>query len=140
MKIEDSIVPVKIAHLAQYVAARRRISLSEALTYIYSNPFFPKLYDENAKWWYLDTKTLYEMFERNRRLTTKYVSFAVFEFLVFCIERYADRTLQSSLQVMALFSHYGADDYVADNYDFLHTQDLDLVLDDIDKFLKKRKI
>ena len=30
---EENIVPVKISHLAEYVAVRKRISLDEALVY-----------------------------------------------------------------------------------------------------------
>lgn len=140
MAIENDIVPVKIAHLARYLSLRRRISLNEALTYIYSNPLFPKLYDPKAKWWYLDSESLYEAFERSRRQAAKVVTFAVFEFYVFCIERYAERKGESSLQVMAKFSQFGVDDYISDNYDLLHTQDIEFILDDIDKLLKKRKI
>ena len=35
---ENNIVPIKISHLAEYVSQRKRISLDEALVYIYSNP------------------------------------------------------------------------------------------------------
>ena len=52
---EDNIVPVKIASLAEYIAERRRISLDEALVYIYSNPMYNELYNEGAKWWYLSS-------------------------------------------------------------------------------------
>ena len=60
---EEQIVPIKISRLAEYVSRRKHISLEEALTYIYINPMYDKLYDEGAKWWYLSTEALYEEFE-----------------------------------------------------------------------------
>ena len=53
---ENSVIPVKIAHLAEYIAKTKRISLDDALVYIYINPRYERLYDENAKWWYLSTE------------------------------------------------------------------------------------
>ena len=49
---EEQIVPIKITRLAEYVSQRKRISLEDALVYIYSNPMYDRLYDEGAKWWY----------------------------------------------------------------------------------------
>ena len=46
---EDNIIPIKIAHLAEYVSKVKRISLDDALVYIYVNPMYQRLYDEDAK-------------------------------------------------------------------------------------------
>lgn len=138
-KIEDSIVPIKIAYLAEFVADKKRISLQDALTYIYTNPLSDELYDERAKWWYLDTESLYYEFEKRRRLASKEVEFRAFEFYVYCVERFAKRNRLTSLQAMALFDRYLADDYILDNYDFLHTQDIEYVLDDVERFIDNRR-
>ena len=37
---EKNIIPIKIAHLAAYVAKMKRISLDDALVYIYVNPMY----------------------------------------------------------------------------------------------------
>lgn len=137
--IEEHIVPIKIAHLANLVAERKRISLQEALTFVYVNPMFPELYDEHSKWWYLDTESLYHVFEKRRKAESKGVSFTAFEFYVYCIERYASGHSLSSLQTMALFDCYGVDNYILDNFDLLHTQDITYVLGDIERFIQKRK-
>lgn len=50
------IIPIKIARLAEYVSERRRISLDEALTYIYSNDMYRELYNEGARWWYMSAE------------------------------------------------------------------------------------
>lgn len=51
---EENIIPIKIAHLAEYVARVKRISLDDALVYIYVNPMYERLYDEtllnNPEW------------------------------------------------------------------------------------------
>ena len=63
---EENIIPIKISHLAEYVSKVKRISLDDALVYIYVNPMYERLYNEEAKWWYLSTEALYEEFERSR--------------------------------------------------------------------------
>ena len=47
---EENIVPVKISRLAEYVFRRKKISLDDALVYMYANPMYRELYDEGAKW------------------------------------------------------------------------------------------
>ena len=47
---EENIVPIKISHLAEYISKVKRISLDDALVYIYVNPMYKKLYDEQSKW------------------------------------------------------------------------------------------
>jgi hypothetical protein len=46
---EESIIPIKIAQLAEYVSKTKRISLDDALVYIYINPMYERLYDEDAE-------------------------------------------------------------------------------------------
>lgn len=136
---EKEIVPVKIASLAEYVSGRKRISLDDALVYVYSNPMYEKLYDEGAKWWYLSTEALYEEFELWRGRQRRNVPDAVFEFYTYCLENYAIHNQISGMRAWVAFKESGADDYVIDNYDLLHTQGLEYVLDDIQRFIDKRK-
>ena len=77
---EDNIIPIKVAHLAEYVSRVKRISLDDALVYIYVNPMYERLYDENAKWWYLSTEALYDEFELRRDKQEIGVDKTVFEF------------------------------------------------------------
>ena len=77
---EENIIPIKISQLAEYVSKMKRISLDDALVYIYVNPMYEKLYDERAKWWYLSTEALYEEFERWRERTSDEVLKEAFEF------------------------------------------------------------
>lgn len=47
---EENITPIKIAHLAEYASQVKRISLDDALVYIYLNPMYERQYEEKAKW------------------------------------------------------------------------------------------
>lgn len=136
---ENNIIPIKISHLAEHVAKVKRISLDDALVYIYTNPMYERLYDEEAKWWYLSTEALYEEFERCRDRQSTELSKEVFEFYTYCIENYAIRKQISGIRAWVIFKESSADEYVIDNYDLLHTQGMEYVLDDIQRFINRRK-
>lgn len=136
---EEQIVPIKISRLAEYVAQRKRISLDDALMYIYVNPMYESLYDEGAKWWYLSTEALYDEFEQARRQNDREVTPESFEFFTYCLEKYAQAKGLSGLQAIAILKRYGADDYLIDHYDLLHTQGTGYVMDEIDRFIQRRK-
>lgn len=136
---EENIVPVKIANLAEYIAEKRRISLYEALLYIYSNPMYKELYNEGAKWWYLSSDALYDEFEIRRKEMVLEVSRSAFEFYTYTLEKYALSKGISGLQALALFKEYGADEFLLKHYDLLHTQGTGYVLDELQRFIDRRK-
>ncbi|WP_294742717.1 DUF3791 domain-containing protein [uncultured Prevotella sp.] len=136
---EEQIVPIKISRLAEYVSQRKRIALEEALVYIYSNPMYDRLYDEGAKWWYLSTEALYDEFESARNAESKKVTHEEFEFYTYCLEKYALAKGLTGLQALALLKRYDADDYLIDHYDLLHTQGTGYVIDELDRFIQRRK-
>ena len=136
---ENNIIPIKISHLAAYVSKVKRISLDDALVYIYVNPMYERLYDEEAKWWYLSTEALYEEFERWRNRQSRTIPKEVFEFYTYCLENYAVRKQISGMRAWVIFKESSADEYVINNYDLLHTQGLDYVLDDVQRFINRRK-
>lgn len=136
---EKQIVPIKISQLAEYVAQRKRISLDDALVYIYVNPLYESLYDERAKWWYLSTGALYDEFENARREELKGVTKEEFEFYTYSLEKYAQAKDLTGLQVFAKFKRYGVDDFLIGHYDLLHTQGTGYVIDEIDRFMQRRK-
>lgn len=136
---EENIIPIKIAHLAEYVSRVKRISLDDALVYIYVNPMYERLYDENAKWWYLSTEALYQEFELRRDRQKTGIDKAIFEFYTYCLENYAIRKHISGMRAWVLFKESGVDEYVIDNYDLLHTQGMDYILDDIQRFINRRR-
>lgn len=136
---EENIIPIKISHLAEHVSKVKRISLDDALMYIYANPMYKRLYDEKAKWWYLSTEALYEEFELWRSRQRRDVPMEVFEFYTYCLESYTIRKRISGMQAWVLFKETNVDEYIIDNYDILHTQGMDYILDDIQRFINRRK-
>lgn len=136
---EEQIVPIKISQLAEYVSRRKRLALEDALVYVYSNPMYGRLYDEGAKWWYLSTEALYDEFERARNVEGKDVSHEEFEFYTYCLEKYAQAKGLTGLQTFALMKRYEVDDYLIDHYDLLHTQGTAYVIEEIDRFIQRRK-
>lgn len=136
---EENIVPVKIANLAEYVAQRRRISLEEALVYIYSNPMYKELYNEGARWWYLSSDALYDEFEIRRKSQVIEVSREAFEFYVYTLEKFAITKRISGLQALALIKEYEADEFLLKHYDLLHTQGTGYVIDEVQRYIDRRK-
>ena len=136
---EDEIVPVKIASLAEYIAGKKRISLDEALVYIYLNPMYRDLYSEGAKWWYLSSDALYDEFELRRKDRAMEVSKSAFEFYTYTLEKYALERGISGLHALALFKEYGVDEFLLNHYDLLHTQGTGYVLDEVQRFIDRRK-
>lgn len=136
---EDQIIPIKISALAEYVSQRKNISLDESLVYIYSNPMYKELYNEGAKWWYLSSEALYEEFEKSRKEHVIKVSKEAFEFFTYTLEKYAINKGIGGLQALALFKENDVDDYLLKHYDLLHTQGTSYVIDEIDRFIQRRK-
>lgn len=61
-------------------------------------------------------------------------------FVSFCIEQYKMHTSQSGSEVMQLFKHYGVDTYLMENFEVLHTQSRQWLIEEIEEFiLTKRK-
>lgn len=136
---EENIVPVKISNLAEYIAKVKRVSLYEALVYIYSNPMYKELYNEGARWWYLSSEALYEEFEIRRKERKLEVSREAFEFFTYTLEKYSISKGMSGLQTLALFKEYGADEFLLMHYDLLHTQGTGYVIDEVQRFIDRRK-
>ncbi len=136
---EEQIVPVKISRLAEYVSQRKRIDLEDALLYIYSNSMYDRLYDEGAKWWYLSTEALYDEFEGSRKADARAITLDEFEFYAYCLEKYALAKGLTGLQALALFKRYRVNDFLIDHYDLFHTQGTGYVIDEVDRFIQRRK-
>ena len=67
---------------------------------------------------------------------------AVMEFAVFCIENLARRHGKGAESVYSSIARPGGllDSYIVPSYDFLHTQDKEYILDDIDRALSAKGV
>lgn len=61
-------------------------------------------------------------------------------FLTFCIEQYKNFKNLDGKSVKDLFDKKGVSEYLTKNYDILHTQGKQWLLDDIEDFIKEREI
>ena len=60
-------------------------------------------------------------------------------FVIFCIERYSIKQGKNPLEVYSLFERKDVTDYLKDNFEILHTQGEEYILEEIDLYFKKRK-
>ena len=60
-------------------------------------------------------------------------------FLSFCIEHYKNRHNLCGAEAMRILDKYKVLDYLKENYEILHTQGWQWILEDIDEFIKIRK-
>ena len=138
-KIEYSMVPIKMADLASFIAAKKKMSISDAICYLYNSEFVTKLYDEKSKWWYLDNETLYNLMEQERHNDSIDFSSQKVQFVIFCIESYARKHHLSGLEVFVLFRKKGILTFLRNHFEVLHTQGDAYILEEIELFLKSRK-
>ena len=60
-------------------------------------------------------------------------------FLSFCIEQYKRHITASGSDVMKLFVQYGVDIYLINNFEILHTQSSQWLMEEIDEYIKQAK-
>lgn len=60
-------------------------------------------------------------------------------FISFCIEQYGNKHHLAGDEVVALFDRYGVLSYLAQNFEVLHTQSHQWLVDEIDELIENRK-
>lgn len=60
-------------------------------------------------------------------------------FLSFCIEQYKKTKNLSGQEVVELFNQFGVLDYLEDNFEPLHSQSSQWIIEDIEEFINLRK-
>lgn len=60
-------------------------------------------------------------------------------FVSFCVEQYKHANQLTGREAMAQLDRYGVLDYLAENYEILHTQSHQWILEDIDEFIHIRQ-
>ena len=59
--------------------------------------------------------------------------------ILFCIEQYKVHISANGNEVMDLFDKYGVTEYLSDNFEILHTQSRQWLLEEIDDFIQQKK-
>lgn len=65
---------------------------------------------------------------------------AIAYFISFCIEQYKKHASMSGEDVIRLFDKYNVIDYLADNFEILHTQNHHWLIEEIEELISNRKI
>lgn len=60
-------------------------------------------------------------------------------FISFCIEEYKMHISATGSEVMDLFDRYGVTEYLSGNFEVLHTQSRQWLLEEIDDFISRKK-
>lgn len=137
--IEESIVPLKIAELVEVIVRKKQMSAKDAMCYLYNSNFYSKLYDSEAKWWYLPVEELYIELEKTKKQEKIDFTSQELLFVIFCIERYSIKQGKSPLEVYSLFERKDVIGYLKGNFEILHTQGEEYILGEIELYLKKRR-
>ncbi len=139
-EIGAAMQPFVMRDLVDTVMKKKALPLQDALYYIYSSRLYKSLLDEEAKLWYSSTLSLYETLEKEKTSQRKSQgdSSKVLLFKMFCIENYKESKGMGAEETLVLFSKYGVFDFLCDNFEMLHTQDIDYILDTITTYINKK--
>ena len=137
---EIAILPFKVLELAEIIAEKKRLSVDDALFYLYNSELYCDLSDPDQKLWYYSGAQLYDLLEEEKLYGKKQEFYkSELQFLVFCIEQYRLRDNLPSAGVLAMFIRLGIDRFLRDNFEVLHSQGTEYILHEIDVYIKRRR-
>ncbi|MBO5721046.1 MAG: DUF3791 domain-containing protein [Bacteroidales bacterium] len=137
---EVAVLPFKVLELTEIISEKRRLSFDDALFYLYNSNLYHDLINPNLKLWYFSGYQLYDYLEEEKfnSRKTRLIKSEV-QFLVFCIEQYRLRNNLPSANVLTLFKELKLDKFLMNNFEVLHSQSSEYILNEIDLFIKKHK-
>lgn len=140
-QLDYAMLPFVMRELVNMVMKKKILPLEDALYYIYSSKLYKSLLDLNTKLWYSSTLSLYEALEKEKIEQRKVQGgdSKVLLFTMFCIENYRETKKKSAEETLLLFSNYGVLEFLNDNFEMLHTQDIEYILDTITTYISKKK-
>ena len=136
-QLDYAMLPFVMRELVNMVMKKKMLPLRDALYYIYSSKLYKSLLDLNTKLWYSSTLSLYEALEKQRKIQGD--DSKVLLFKMFCIENYREAKKKSAEEILLLFSNHGVLEFLNDNFEMLHTQDTEYILDTITTYINKKK-
>lgn len=137
---EIAILPFKVLELAEIITEKKRVSLDDALFYLYNSDLYHDLINPQLKLWYYSGLQLYDFLEEEKfGIRKRAISKTEAQFLVFCIEQYRLRDNLASAGVLSMFKNLKLDKFLIRNFELLHSQSAEYILHEIDMFIKKRR-
>jgi len=139
-KLGSAMLPFVMREFVDMVMKRKALPLEDALYYIYSSRLYQSLLDENTKWWYSSTLSLYEALEKEKTAQKKARNNTaeILLFKMFCIENYRETKRISAAETLSLFSQHHVFEFLHDNFEMLHTQDTAYIVDTITTYIHKK--
>ena len=134
-------LPFKLQQLLDIIMDKRGLNLKDAMQYLYSSELYNRLSKESSYLWQLSTLNLYDLLKKEKREEKHQQdsSKKILLFLSFCIESYKIHKATSAEEVLFLFNKYGVIEYLTNYFDTLHTQSKEYIMEEIDRFIKKRE-
>ena len=139
-ELGSAMLPFVMRELVDTVMKRKALPLEDALYYIYSSNLYKALLDENTKLWYSSTLSLYEMLKKEKAKQKKVQknNQKILLFQMFCAENYREAKNISGKETLLLFSNHGIFEFLHDNFELLHTQDTEYIVDTIVTYINKK--
>ena len=139
-ELGSAMLPFVMRELVDIVMKRKALPLEDALYYIYSSNLYKALLDENTKLWYSSTLSLYEMLikEKAKQKKVQKNNQKILLFQMFCAENYREAKNISAKEALLLFSNHGIFEFLHDNFELLHTQDTEYIVDTIVTYINKK--
>ena len=137
---EIAVLPFKVLEIAGIISDKKRLSINDALFYLYNSKLYHDLIDPKLKLWYYSGIRLYELLEEEK-INEKKQGFnkSELQFLIFCIEHYRLTYNLTSAEVLSMFIRYGVDKFLKDNFEVLHSQSEEYIVEEISRYLKNRQ-
>ena len=140
MSIEKAILPIKINELVSLISEKKKLDTTDSLSYLYSSEFYKKILDVESKWWYMSGINLYKELEKEKHQLQRKDHQLEKEkmFYIFCTENYRILKDMEASEVLALFQKNKVYDFLTQNYDVLHSQGEEYILNEIAIYIKNQ--
>ena len=141
MEIEKAILPIKINELVTIVSHKKKMDIADAMSYILGSNFYKQLINPGTKWWYASGLILYRELEKEKRKQIQKENNQTKEqlFFIFCEEQYKWFAKMQATEVHELFQRYKVYEFLGSNYEVLHSQGENYILEEIKSFIKSHK-
>jgi hypothetical protein len=140
MSIEKAILPIKINELVSLISEKKKLDTIDALSYLYSSEFYKKILDAESKWWYMSGINLFRELEKEKHQLQRKDHQLEKEkmFYIFCTENYRILKDMEAAEVLALFQKHNVYNFLTQNYDVLHSQGEEYILNEIATYIKNQ--
>jgi len=140
MNLEKAILPIKINELVTIISTKKRLDTADAMGYLYSSQFYKRMQDTQSKWWYMSGLSLFRELEKEKhklQITDSQLENEKM-FYIFCVEKYSVLKKMEASEVLALFQKHDVYNFTTTNYDVLHSQGEEYILNEIAVYIKNQ--